>query len=276
MPRIITIATFFLVAILSACSRARDDAPTAAAQTSSAGVQPEPATAVDERPPLKSYADARDLSDFPEGGRGTWIEYWMLANTAWGDDEEKILSLTSERYVRTKDAFARREFREEELARARATLARFAGERHIVVRFGRNSRFPANQFMQIKASDSGAYNFDTKSFSTTWWCGDRPNFGLYFAGYYGGGEPVGFSFGLTAAADSQTVCKFRVEDVQLAKRIESLRARNGIELGGDMYLDLDLATIGPDVSPHMKVTVRDIRYDVFEKRSGEKIVSVNP
>ena len=260
-----------MATLLSGCSGEPEGNPTEATQTT-AGADEAPAEEVaKERPPLSEYVDARDLSDYR---LGSWVEYWMLASTPLGGDDETVLNFTSEKYVKTNDAFARREFQDAELAAARETLKRFDGQRHIVVRWGRGSQFRDDDFVILNPNQPGAYDFETNTFAAINPCKGHPAYSPVSLNF---GSPTSeFSLYIQQLEDTDFFCQVRVEDLELAEKIEKLRAGSRLELSGDLYLDLDEAKVrGEGTTAFLRANVRAMSFEFWDSRTGEKIGAVS-
>lgn len=178
---------------------------------------------------------------------GTWVTYLAVAYGDKKPDDKELLNLFSGKYYNEPDAFKKQELISTELPPIKESVTGYSKQRYYSLDFGTSNDGIAPFFTL-----TNGYDFDTKSF--------KVNGGeTCFSTNYGNQQGVTLSF----ADASPALCNIKVEDVEMAKRIEQLRAANTANLRGKIYFFVQSVEQGNQV----KVIPTQVQYDIYDKPS---------
>ncbi|SNT30468.1 hypothetical protein SAMN06265795_12347 [Noviherbaspirillum humi] len=221
----------------SAPTGANSDAAAAfnEAQKKAQVVKPQP----DMKVPLENYtALAQDQND-------TWLTYLAVAYSDQKSDDKELLNLFSGKYYNEQDAFKKQELIPTELPPIKTTVEGYSKQRYYSMEFGKTN-IAVNASPQIY----NGYDFDSKSFriigafDTNSTYANRQNVLLNFP-------------------QAPALAKLKVEEIEMAKRIEQLRASNSVHLRGKVYFFVTEVVQGNRV----QAIPTYVQYDVYDKPS---------
>lgn len=156
--------------------------------------------------------------------------------------EDQLLRIVSGRYNSEQDAFKRKEIEAVEKPRVQTEIERHKSQRYFA--------FPLYGWMRgtWRGFELSVYDFDKKGFSLTQKCETpwRADSGIVLKTLNGDDSCLGFGF-------------LNVEDVEVAKRIESLRARSELVLRPIVYAYAEEAADG-----HIVITPTAVRVRAYE------------
>lgn len=202
--------------------------------------------------PLENYTALDQVKD--KGA--TWLTYIAIAQSEKKSDDKELLNLFSGKYYNEPDAFKKQELISSELPPIKQLVDAYTKQRYYVIEFGQSHDGISPNF-----SISDAYDFDHKSFKIN---GGQACFNVG----YGNQQQVGLSF--TDA--SPALCEIKVEDIEMAKRLEQLRAARNAHLRGKIYFFVQ----GVEQGNQVKAIPTYVQYDVYDKpfyQAGGKMVT---
>ena len=247
----------FFTASLAGCGNKSDTAAAtkAAAPETKVGTNATAAQAFDTEKKLQKEKNSPDktvpISNYTaldnSEPSGTWATYVAVSQAVQPTSDEELLNMFSGRYFNEQDAFKKRELIPVELPRIKDLLAKYKAQKYYSLSFGGEfDKGSVNPSMQLDA-----YNFDTKSFNI--------NGGNCFNSSYGNRQSVLFF----PESKDPAICSFKVDDIELAKVVENLRAKNNANVRGTFYFFVSSI----DNDNQVKGVVTHIQYDVYDKPS---------
>lgn len=193
--------------------------------------------------------------------QAVWLTYLVSAQAKENTGDEDLLNMFSPRYYNEKDAFKKRELAASELPRVKAVFDQYKAQKYYSMEVNRPDAHLAAISPTLYLSSP--YDFDAKSFPVSHGSclKDMTHFNR---------QQAGIVFELT----SPGLCQIKVENLELAKKIEELRVRNRLELHSVVHFyvrQVDGNTA--------KAVVTRVHYDVYDKSApikiGNPLVSVD-
>lgn len=265
-----TALTICFLGLLTACSQkpANDpsQAPTPDAQEAATGANADAANAFreteqklhaakpawDPKVPLANYTPIKQDKD------GSWVTYLAVAHDSGKLQDKELLDLFSPKYYNEPDAFKKQDLIPTELPPIKDALAAYAKQRYYSMEFGDLSLTVMPSFHL-----TSGYNFEDRSFKLS-------NDNSCFSTAYGNRQQVTLSF----VDATPALCRLEVKDLEMAKRVEQLRATNQTSMRGKIYFFVDSVDGGNTV----KVIPTHMQYDILDKPGatdgGQVVTSV--
>jgi hypothetical protein len=253
-----SVITLCLIGLLAACSEKtanetpKDQKPQTNAATPK-GANSDAVTAFNEgQKKAKATKPAPDLSvplenytALKQDKSGSWLTNLAVAYSDPKPDDKELLNLFSAKYYNEQDAFKKQDLIATELPPIKELLAAYSKQRYYSLEFGTSNDGIAPFFTL-----TNGYDFENKSFKVN-------NGEGCFSTRYANQQSVTLSF----VEASPTLCNAKIDDIEMAKRVEQLRAANTASLRGKIYFFVQSVEQGNSV----QVIPTHIQYDIYDK-----------
>lgn len=206
----------------------------------------------DPKVPLENYTPIKqDEAD-------SWVTYLAVAHGGTTLPDKELLELLSGKYFNEPDAFKKQELMPAELPPIKSVLAAYAGQRYYVLEFGKLFTGVSPSFALTSAFDVDGKHFKLSHDHSC------------LSSAYVNRQNVTFQF----AEATPALCRLDIADLDMAKRVEQLRAARQTSLRGKIYFFVQEVSDGNKV----KVIPTHVQYDVYDKPAthdeGKLVTSV--
>jgi hypothetical protein len=205
----------------------------------------------DPNVPLANYTQL-DQAD----GSG-WVTYIAVSRANPQPSDEEKLGMFSAKYFNEPDAFKKHDLATTELPPIQENLKRYADQSYYAIKFGDVTN--TNGAISPQISFISPYDFNSQSFAFNgtqqcWTMNYRNNQNVYL------------DFSNTGA----NLCALKVADVDMAKKIEQLRAANKLSAKGTIYFHVDEVKNGNRVT----ATITHMHVDLYDAPLWDKKAQV--